>query len=79
MGRWHYRIADCAIALLGFDARLQALTASLYEGACCETVEPDIRFDLASDEGRLSLQREGDVPRGARSCAELFQKRQNGD
>ena len=42
-------------------------------GARCETVEPDIRFDLASDEGRLSLQREGDVSRGARSCAELFQ------
>ena len=75
MGRWqlHYRIADCAIVLRGFDARLQALAASLYEGARCETVEPDIRFDLASDEGRLSLQREGDASRGARSCAELFQ------
>ena len=75
MGRWqpHYRIANCAIALRGSDAQLQALAASLYEGARCETVEPDIRFDLASDEGRLSLQREGDVSRGARSCAELFQ------
>ena len=75
MGRWqlHYRIADCVIALRGSDAQLQALATSLYEGARCETVEPDIRFDLASDEGRLSLQREGDVSRGARSCAELFQ------
>ena len=75
MGRWqpHYRIANCAIALRGSDAQLQALAASLYEGARCETVEPDIRFDLASDEGRLSVQREGDVYRGARSCAELFQ------
>ena len=75
MGRWqfHYRIADCAIVLQGTDAQLEALAASLYEGARCEEVEPQVCFDLESRAGRLLLQRAGEELAAADSLSDIFQ------
>ena len=77
MGRWqfHYRIADCAIVLQGTDSRLEALAASLYEGARCEQAGLQIHacFDLDVHAGSFMLKcAEGEIV-AADSLNKFFQ------
>ena len=77
MGRWqfHYRIADCAIDLQGTDSRLEALAASLYEGARCEQAGLQLHacFDLDVHAGSFMLKcAEGEIV-AADSLNKFFQ------
>ena len=77
MGGWqfHYRIADCAIALQGTDVQLEALAASLYAGARCEQVESRLQstFVLEAHADRLVLRHAGDELGAAESLSDFFQ------
>ena len=60
------------LALHGAGAQLEALAASLYAGARCEEVVPQVRFDLETRAGRLLLQRAGDELAAGRLLEQSF-------
>lgn len=75
MGKWqfYYRIANFSIVIQGIDPQLEALAASLYEGARCEQTEPQICFDLAVCADGLLLECAGERLGVADSLNDFFQ------
>ena len=75
MGKWrfHYQIADYAIALEGVDTRLESLAASLYGGARCGDTAPQLCFVLGAHADRFTLRCAGEELGVADSLNDFFQ------